>query len=98
MEAMDVALTFFRIAFAASVVVAALALAAATLNRLPRRVFYLVVLALETAAELNQSDAAYARQLRAGLSMPVIDVPLVVARSGLATSRMVADALSEAAS
>ena len=46
MEAMDVALTFFRIAFAASVVVAALALAAATLNRLPRRVFYLVVLVL----------------------------------------------------
>src|SRR5438309_2347356 len=38
MEAMDVALTFFRIAFAAPVVVAALALAAAALNRLPRRV------------------------------------------------------------
>ena len=56
-----------------------------------------LALALETAAQLNQSDAAYARQLRAGLSMPVLDVPLVVARSGLATSRLVAEAFSEAA-
>jgi len=38
--------TIFRIAFAASVAVAALALAAAVLNRLPRRSFYLVVVAI----------------------------------------------------
>jgi hypothetical protein len=55
-----------------------------------------LALASETAAELNQSDAARGRQLRSGLRVPVVDVPLVVARSGLAVSRIVAEAIAEA--
>jgi len=55
-----------------------------------------LTLALETAAELNQTDSARGRQLREGLRVPVIDVPLVVARSSLAVSRVVAEAIDEA--
>src|SRR5437870_9130617 len=40
------AVTIFQIAFAASVVLATLALAAALLNRLPRRLVYVVVLTI----------------------------------------------------
>src|SRR5207244_2411619 len=40
------AVTIFQIAFAASIVLAALALAAALLNRLPRRLVYVVVLTI----------------------------------------------------
>lgn len=55
-------------------------------------------LALEIASELQQSGSVHARRLRSGLGLPVIEVPLAVARAGLATSRVVAEALAQGAS
>ena len=54
-----------------------------------------LVLALEIAAELWQSGVARARQLRADVRVPVVEVPLIVARAGLATSRGVAEAIDK---
>jgi anion-transporting ArsA/GET3 family ATPase len=50
---------------------------------------------LELAERLYKSAQAQARQLRAEIGLPVIEVPLVAARTGLATSRAVASSLRE---
>jgi hypothetical protein len=52
--------------------------------------------ALHIADQLHNSGEIHARKLRAGLPVPVVPVPLLVTRSGLATSRSVADALADA--
>jgi anion-transporting ArsA/GET3 family ATPase len=51
--------------------------------------------ALEINDQLHQTGAAHARKLRSGLPVPVVSVPLLVSRAGLATSRTVADTLAE---
>lgn len=57
-----------------------------------------LALALDIAGELHHRGRARERELAAGVPAPVVEVPLVVARPGLATSRQVADALTEAIS
>ena len=52
--------------------------------------------ALEIASELHASTVAHERALQRGLDLPVIVVPLMVARAGLATTRSVADTLAAA--
>jgi hypothetical protein len=49
---------------------------------------------LDLQAHLYETTARYARQLRSKLPMPVVPVPFVVDRTGLTTTRAVADALS----
>ena len=51
--------------------------------------------AVDIGHQLYHSGQAWARSLREGIGVPVVEVPLVVARPGLATSRLVADALAE---
>lgn len=53
-------------------------------------------LALDIAGQLHASGLARKRELVAGLPIPVVEVPLTVARPGLATTRLVADTLAEA--
>ena len=50
--------------------------------------------AVEIGHELFHSGQNRARQLRDGIGIPVVEVPLVVARPGLATTRMIADSLA----
>jgi anion-transporting ArsA/GET3 family ATPase len=50
-------------------------------------------LALDLAARLHQNGREREKELVAGLPIPVVEVPLTVARPGLATTRHVADAL-----
>lgn len=52
---------------------------------------------LELAERLHRAGEEQSRRLRAGVGVPVIDVPLLSSRSGLATSRAVAAALSGSA-
>ena len=52
--------------------------------------------AVEIGHELYHTGQARERTLRAGLDIPVVEVPLVVARPGLATTRLIADSLAEA--
>jgi hypothetical protein len=49
---------------------------------------------LDLQAHLYDTTARYMRQLRGKLPMPVVPVPFVVDRTGLTTTRAVADALS----
>jgi hypothetical protein len=49
---------------------------------------------LDLQAHLFDTTARYMRQLRNKLPMPVVPVPLIVERTGLTTTRAVADALS----
>jgi hypothetical protein len=49
---------------------------------------------IDLQAHLYDTTARYLRQLRGKLPMPVIPVPFVVDRTGLTTTRAVADALS----
>ena len=49
---------------------------------------------LDLQAHLYDTTARYTRQLRSKLPMPVVPVPLIVERTGLTTTRAVADALS----
>ncbi len=49
---------------------------------------------LDLQAHLYDTTARYARQLRSKLPMPVVPVPFIVDRTGLTTTRAVADALS----
>jgi Mrp family chromosome partitioning ATPase len=49
---------------------------------------------LELQAHLYDTTARYLRQLRNRLPMPVVPVPFIVDRTGLTTTRAVADALS----
>ena len=51
--------------------------------------------AVELAARLHARGNVELRRLRAALKVSVLRVPLAVARPGLATSRLVADALAE---
>lgn len=51
-------------------------------------------LALDLSARLYGTGRAREKELIAGLPVPVIEVPLTVARPGLATTRLVADALA----
>lgn len=50
---------------------------------------------LELAERLRRSAEVYARRLRTEIGVPVTDVPLIAARTGLATTRAVAAALRE---
>jgi hypothetical protein len=49
---------------------------------------------LDLQAHLYDTTASYARQLRSKLPMPVVPVPFMVDRTGLTTTRAVADALN----
>lgn len=49
---------------------------------------------LELAERLHKAGEGHARRLREELAVPVLEVPIVSARSGLATTRAVAAALS----
>jgi hypothetical protein len=49
---------------------------------------------IDLQAHLYDTTARYMRQLRGKLPMPVVPVPFVVDRTGLTTTRAVADALS----
>ena len=49
--------------------------------------------ALDIAGDLHRSAMTWERTLREGVRLPLVETPLVVARSGLATTRLVADAL-----
>jgi hypothetical protein len=49
---------------------------------------------IDLQAHLYDTTARYMRQLRSRLPMPVIPVPFIVDRTGLTTTRAVADALS----
>jgi anion-transporting ArsA/GET3 family ATPase len=51
---------------------------------------------LELGARLHRSAQAQARQLRASIGVPVVEVPVTAARTGLATTRAVAVALRDA--
>ncbi|MHB8717658.1 MAG: ArsA-related P-loop ATPase [Candidatus Dormibacteria bacterium] len=53
---------------------------------------------LELVERLHASGLGYDRQLRAAIDVPVVEVALVAARNGLATSRAVASVIAEAAS
>lgn len=57
-----------------------------------------LALGLGLADKLHQMSRVRERELITGARVPVVDVPMVVARPGLATSRQVADALAEATS
>lgn len=46
---------------------------------------------------LHRQGLAYARQLRGSVKVPVVEVPMVLARQGLATTRAVATALEDGA-
>jgi anion-transporting ArsA/GET3 family ATPase len=50
---------------------------------------------LELAERLHKSGEAQARRLRAEVGVPVVEVPLMATRHGLATSRAVAGSLAE---
>ncbi|HEX4755075.1 MAG TPA: ArsA-related P-loop ATPase [Candidatus Dormibacteraeota bacterium] len=50
---------------------------------------------LELAERLHKSGEAQARRLRAEVDVPVVEVPLMATRHGLATSRAVAGSLAE---
>jgi anion-transporting ArsA/GET3 family ATPase len=50
---------------------------------------------LEFAERLHKSGQAQARRLRADIGVPVLEVPLLAMRTGLATTRAVASALDE---
>jgi anion-transporting ArsA/GET3 family ATPase len=50
---------------------------------------------VDLAAVLYETTARYLRELQAKLPVPVVPVPLIVDRSGLTTTRAVADALGE---
>jgi anion-transporting ArsA/GET3 family ATPase len=50
---------------------------------------------LELAERLHRSGEAQARRLRAEVGVPVVEVPLMATRHGLATSRAVAGSLAE---
>jgi anion-transporting ArsA/GET3 family ATPase len=52
---------------------------------------------LEFAERLRTSAEAQERRLRAGIGVPVVEVPLISVRTGLATTRAVAAALHESA-
>jgi len=54
-----------------------------------------LVEAVELASRLHAHGVTELRRLRAALPIPVVRVPLSVARPGLATSRFVADAVAE---
>ena len=49
---------------------------------------------IDLQAHLYDTTARYMRQLRSQLPMPVVPVPFIVDRTGLTTTRAVADALS----
>jgi hypothetical protein len=49
---------------------------------------------IELQLHLFDTTARYMRQLRSRLPMPVVPVPFIVDRTGLTTTRAVADALS----
>ena len=51
-------------------------------------------LALDLAARLYRNGREREKELVAGLPVPVVEVPLTVARPGLATTRLVADAVA----
>lgn len=53
---------------------------------------------LELVEHLHESGLVHAKQLRQRVKVPVVDVPLVAARTGLATSRAVAKVIAEEAS
>ena len=55
-----------------------------------------LTVASDIAASLYQTGRVRERELRTGLQLPVVEVPLAVARQGLATTRLVVDALAEA--
>jgi hypothetical protein len=50
--------------------------------------------AIDLQASLYDTTARYMRQLRSRLPMPVVPIPFIVDRTGLTTTRAVADALS----
>lgn len=54
-----------------------------------------LTVALDIAASLYATGRARGRELASGVHAPVVQVPLTVARPGLATTRLVADALGE---
>lgn len=54
-----------------------------------------LALALDLSARLYSSGREREKELVAGLPVPVVEVPLTVARPGLATTRLVADALAD---
>ena len=49
---------------------------------------------IDLQAHLYDTTARYLRQLRNKLPMPVVPVPFIVDRTGLTTTRAVADALN----
>jgi hypothetical protein len=49
---------------------------------------------LDLQEHLYETTTRYVRQLRSKLPMPVVPVPFIVDRTGLTTTRAVADALS----
>ena len=55
-----------------------------------------LTVASDLAASLYQTGRVRERELRSGLQLPVVEVPLAVARQGLATTRLVVDALADA--
>ena len=52
-------------------------------------------LAIDLAANLYSNGRVRERELDSGLPIPLVEVPLTVARPGLATTRLVAEALAE---
>jgi hypothetical protein len=50
---------------------------------------------LDLQAHQYDTTARYARELRSKLPMPVVPVPFIVDRTGLTTTRAVADALNK---
>lgn len=50
---------------------------------------------LELSERLHRAAAAQAQRLRSGIAVPVIEVPLLATRTGLATTRAVASSLTE---
>jgi anion-transporting ArsA/GET3 family ATPase len=53
--------------------------------------------ALHLAQHLHGAGVRETRRLRAGLRLPVVQVPLVASRPGLATARSIADSIAEVA-
>ena len=54
-----------------------------------------IKLAIDLAANLYSNGRAREKELVSGLPIPLVEVPLTVARPGLATTRLVAEALAE---
>jgi anion-transporting ArsA/GET3 family ATPase len=50
---------------------------------------------LELSARVHRAGAVHAKRLRSELPVPVVDIPLVAMRTGLATTRAVAVAIAE---